>query len=149
MNKEWFTAAAWLKTQSLQASGGLMIPLCLLLFSLAEGTPRSSSPGCVLAQNEASLLTSYSHNLALILGTQPWWMKESEARVSLWRRWACSLVLHDDVDVHECVRVCVPHWHMSVGIHCWLVNCPLWMHCPAPMAHTPSAIDNVHIYIML
>lgn len=143
MNKQWFTAAAWLKTRSPQASGGLMIPLCLLLSSLAKGTPLSSSPGCALAPNGASLWTNYSHNLALILGTQPWWMKESDARVSPWRRWACSLLLHDDV--HLCVFVCDKLTYISA--HSLLVH--KLPSVNAPSAHTLSAISNVHIYIML
>lgn len=68
MNKQWFTAAAfitqtWLKWQSPRASGELMIPLCLLLFTLAEGAPLSSSPGCLLAPSEASLITDHSQTL--------------------------------------------------------------------------------------
>lgn len=143
MNKQWFTAAAWLKTWSPRASGGLMIPLCLLLSSLAKGTPLSSSPGCALAPNGASLWTNYSHNLALILGTQPWWMKESDARVSPWRRWACSLLLHDDV--HLCVFVCDKLTYISG--HSLLVH--KLPSVNAPSAHALSAISNVHIYIML
>lgn len=83
MNKQWFTAAAfitqtWLKWQIPQASGGLMIPLCLLLFMSAEGTPLSSSHGCLLASNEASLITGHSQLLC----------SYSAAGHGKWKRWS-------------------------------------------------------------
>ncbi len=99
MNKQWFTAAAfitqtWLEWRTPRASGGLMIPLCLLLFTLAEGTPLSSSPGCLLAPNEASLITGHSQTLCLYSAPgHGKWKRRSppDARVYPWRRWVYSL----------------------------------------------------------
>lgn len=99
MNKQWFKAAAfitqtWLKCRTPRASGGLMIPLCLLLFMSAEGMPLSGSPGCLLAPNEASLTTGHSQSLrSYSAPSRGKWKRRSapDARVYPCRRWAYPL----------------------------------------------------------
>lgn len=143
MNKQWFTAAAfitqtWLKRQTPKAYGGLMIPLCLLLFTSTEGTPLSSSPGCLLAPNEASLLTSHSPTLRPYSApSHGEWKRlgSPDARVYPWRRWVYSVCC---IMMLTSTCVCVTSWHMLAGIHRWLLNCPLWMQYSAPSVHSPA-----------
>lgn len=124
MNKQWFTAAAfitqtWLKWQIPQASGGLMIPLCLLLFMSAEGTPLSSSHGCLLASNEASLITGHSQpSCSYSAAGRGKWKRWSplDTRVYPCRRWvyplSCMMMLmttcvwQDDICYVAFIAIC-------------------------------------------
>lgn len=143
MNKQWFKAAAfitqtWLKCRTPQASGGLMIPLCLLLFMSAEGMPLSGSPGCLLAPNETSLTTGHSQTLRLYSApSRGKWKKRSapDARVYPYRRWAYPLFC---IMMLTSTCVCETRWHMLQGIHRCLLNCPLRMLYSAPSVQPPS-----------
>jgi len=114
MNKQWFTAAAfitktWLKWRTPLASGGLMIPHCLLLFTMAEGTSLSSSPGCLRSPNEASLITRHSQTVRSYSapGHGIWKRhRPPDARVYPWHRWVDSLACMMMMLMSTCVRLC-------------------------------------------
>lgn len=133
MNSQRFRAAAfitqtWLKWWTPQASRGLMILLCLLSFTSAEGMPLNSSLGCLHAPNEGSLTTSYSRFLCS-------YSAQSHGK---WKRLTpppppcCGSPLPQmalptllKMMMSTCVCVCVTSWHVLQGIHWCLLNCPL------------------------
>lgn len=114
MNSQRFRAAAfitqtWLKWWTPQASRGLMILLCLLSFTSAEGMPLNSSLGCLHAPNEGSLTTSYSRFLCSYSAqSHGKWKRLTPPPPMLLFTPPTDGSTHstEDDDVHLCVCVC-------------------------------------------